>query len=93
MAKPLLECACSVRRDNKIVPFPKLLSSDNLLTEVGKSFTTKEWLARIPEETWQELLRLHSRWNKIKFKNESGRRDLENACAVARARTTAMSSC
>jgi hypothetical protein len=46
---------------------------------VGKSFTTKEWLARIPEETWQELLRLHSRWNKIKFKNGTGRRDLANA--------------
>ena len=74
MSEELLRCACAVRRDNKIVPFEELLSSDTLLTEVGKALCKKGWPWRAPDELRQELIRMHARWMKRKPKSEASRR-------------------
>ena len=73
MSVALLECATNFRRDNDIVPFEELLSSDTLLTEVGRGVCRKGWSWRTPDELWQELIRMHARWKKQKFRNEDER--------------------
>ena len=73
MSIQLLRCATAVRRDNNIVPFEELLSSDTLLTEVGKAVCQKGWPWRFPDELRQELLRMHARWKKQKFMSEDTR--------------------
>ena len=70
MSMALLKCATNVRRDNDIVPFEELLSSDTLLTEVGREVCRKGWPWRTPDELRQELIRMHARWKKQKFRNE-----------------------
>ena len=73
MSLALLKCATKVRRDNDIVPFEELLSSDTLLTEVGWGVCRKGWPWRTPDELRQELIRMHARWKKQKFWNEAQR--------------------
>ena len=67
MSVALLECATNVRRDNDIVSFEELLSSDTLLTEVGRGVCRKGWPWRTPDELRQELIRMHARWKKQTF--------------------------
>src|SRR5664279_2282936 len=71
MTERLLWCAGEFRVDNKIVPFEELLSSDTLLTELGAALRRHGWPSRTPEEIRQELLKLHGRWKKQKYKSES----------------------
>ena len=79
MSIQLLRCATAVRRDNNIVPFEELLSSDTLLTQVGKAVCQKGWPWRFPDELRQELLRMHARWKKQKFMSEDTRELVANA--------------
>ena len=79
MSIELLRCATAVRKDNNIVPFEKLLSSDTLLAEVGKAVCQKGWPWRFPDELRQELLRMHARWKKQKFLSEDIRELVANA--------------
>ena len=71
MSERLLWCAGEVRIDNKIVPFEDLVSSDTLLTELGKALRRHGWPSRTPEEIREELLQLHSRWMKVKCESEA----------------------
>jgi HD-like signal output (HDOD) protein len=78
MSIELLRCATAVRKDNNIVPFEELLSSDTLLAEVGKAVCQKGWPWRFPDELRQELLRMHARWKKQKFMSEDTRELVAN---------------
>ena len=46
---------------------------DTHLTEVGRGVCRKGWPWRTPDELRQELIRMHARWKKQKFRNEDQR--------------------
>ena len=71
MSEGLLRYTAEFRIDNKILLFEELLSSDTLFTELGAALHRHGWPSKTPEEIRQELLRLHGRWKKQKYRSES----------------------
>ena len=87
MAPALLKSAREVMSDSKIATFEEFISSDALLTKVGKEFQLysygdplRKMPARSPGEIRYELIRLNSKWKKLIWKDEEEKTYLlENA--------------
>ena len=83
MAPALLKSAREVMSDSKIATFEEFISSDALLTKVGKEFQLysygdplRKMPARSPREIRYELIRLNSKWKKQTWKDDEERTKL-----------------